>query len=578
MCKPWNTATWTVLCVLAAMLMGCSALKPQVFSERLRADGVHANDGRPATLEEIYADTLQVQRRYVGAVEEQANGVSQLSAGLIGLSAAALFKTVTGPNTTDMAAVGAIGGAGYAYGNMVISRPRWGVYRAGADALMCALNAAEPFRKGQATLGKAGDPDGAPTLYGQRAALRQRSAELRGLLDRHGGLNRNAVLRIAAVPRVCPSDPRPQCSAAPASATAEEAQVLTARCRSQQAAWDRRCTPEKPASEATVPPSSAVREAFEQARAEIAAAERVARHAGQVIAALEEAGPLLWDRSVKIQLKVSEEVDKTLPDLASVMGAAQGQRETALSLTGLEGFKPPPAPGAVQGAAAQQRPLTAEDQQGLAGIEAGLAALRSQRVRLDNLADDSLGAGFAKARRAMSDCAVKVSGALLRVFPSGDKLSLAAGGTLSFFVASGGNVPTASVDAGSMAPVKVEGGQFRFDFSAAGLAAGQQVTVSIRDSGSLAEHIAQISIVEAAATAGAAEPKPALAAAKGTPLSLVPAEVLALMGLTPQSGEEAFRATIDRCQASANPPLDKTGVFDGKTERAVKERSCRPQA
>lgn len=594
----WNAAKWALVAPVLWVLTACSTLTPQIFSDRLRiergADGkpVGGKDDRPATLEEIYADVRLVQRRYVSAVEEQSNATPQLSAGLIGLSAAALFKTVTHPNTTDMAAVGTLGAAGYAYGNTLISRPRLGVYRAGADALMCALNAAEPFRKGQATLGRAGDDGSRQTLYGQRAELRRQSAELRALLDRHQGLKQSIAVDVPVVNRSC-ADARPRCPAVPAGATPEEASLLLGDCRVRQTAWDARCTGTSGGGSRTLTAAPEVTSLFALAQTELAAADRAAQQAGKVIGVLEEAGPLLWDRAVRIQLKVSEEVDKTLPDLASVMAAGQGLRETALGITGADGFKPRTNDvGAAQGKAGATRELSREDRTHIAALEAALSQLRAVRVRLADLNDDSLGAGYAKARKAMGECTVKVNGAVLRVFPAGERLSLAAGDTLSFFVSSGGNVPTAHAEAGSNSAaltVKLEGGQFRFDYTANGVVAGDVVTIHIRDSGSSAEHIAQLTITEAvarvaperrdseAAPAGSAGTTGPTGAGRETPLSAVPADLRAAMGLTLESRPEDVRRAATNCQASNVPPLARTGLLDDNTLKAVMAQTCKPK-
>lgn len=582
---PRIAVTWALIAPSLWVLSACSTLTPQIFSERLRiergADGKYARDDKPATFEDIYADVRFVQRRYVSAVEEQSNAIPQLSAGLIGLSALALFKTVTHPNTTDMAAVGTLGAAGYAYGNTLISRPRLGVYRAGADALMCALNAAEPFRKGQSTLGQAGDSGSKQTLYGQRAELRRQSAELRALIDRHQALNQLRSVEVPVVNRSC-ADLRPKCPLVPPGATPEEANLLLGDCPARRRAWDARCTGTSGGGTRTATPAPEVKSLFALAQTELAAADHAAQRAGQVIGVLEEAGPLLWDRAVRIQLKVSEEVDKTLPDLASVMAAGQGLRETALGVTGADGFRAKASDvGAAQGQAGEVRTLSPQDRIAVGTIETALTKLRAARVRLADLNEDSLGAGYAKARKAMSECTVKVNGAVLRVFPAGDKLSLPAGGTISFFVSSAGNVPTAHVEAGSNSTaltVRLEGGQFRFDYTASGVAAGDVVVVHIRDSGSTAEHIAQLTITEAvAAPARAASGPEAAAAGSDIPLSRVTPELREAMGLTQDATPEAKRRAVLNCQGSNTPPLPQTGILDEPTLRAVMAKTCKPK-
>ncbi len=69
-------------------------------------------------------------------------------------------------------------------------------------------------------------------------------------------------------------------------------------------------------------------------------------------------------------------------------------------------------------------------------------------------------------REQVNACAVRTSGVELKVTPSGDEVVVARGGAAVFFVSGGSGVPSATVAVGPQAEVamRVEGGQFRFEY------------------------------------------------------------------------------------------------------------------
>jgi hypothetical protein len=333
------------------------------------------------TLEESYADADFVLRRYVTAVRDQGNTTPQLSAGLIGLSALALFKGVTGANSTDLAGAGVLGSAAWAYGNTTDSRPRRDVYRAGADALSCAMSAVEPLRKGQASLGKPLDGKSVASLYGRSASVREAMIDLVALREQHADLRSPLSVPKPAEPSKCTAETRAApCQKVPESASAAERATLDAACKRLPPITEQRCTQPKPAGSLQIAANPEALKVFEQVDAELKAADQGVKAARRVIDTLEEAGPALWKKSVQIQIRVSEEVDKTIPNLASVLAAGQGMRSVAFGISGLDAFKPIPAVGSAQGGDASVRTLEAGSRTACSASASGRSGQRIGRV------------------------------------------------------------------------------------------------------------------------------------------------------------------------------------------------------
>jgi len=494
--RPAGAALGAVFVLLGC---GCSSLTPQIFSDRLIAEPASdagtdvTKKGPPATFDEAYADAALVQRRYVTAVRDQGNATPALSAGLIGLSAVTLFKAVTGANTRDMAGAGVLGAAAWAYGTNTDSKARRDVYRAGAEALSCAMLAVEPLRKGQTSLGKATDTASENTLYGRSAAVRLALSNLSALREQHAALKQPLLVATAAEPQKCTRQKVPAACAIPGGATADERAALEAACKRQPPRIEQRCTPGRPAGTREVAANPAVLTAFASADTEAKAAQRELRAAQRVIGMLEEAGPALWKKSVQIQLSVSTEVEKTVPDLASVLAAGQGMRSVALGITGLEAFKPPEAKVPVGAAEGEEdvRALASNDREALAALDAAVAALRQARTRLDDLVSGSVGAGHADVRKALNECSVKLTGVKLLVTPAGDNISVALGATQSFFVSGGTGAPSGAIVSGAKVgplPMRIDGGQIFFDYKAEGVAAGDSVILRFTDGARPAGH------------------------------------------------------------------------------------------
>ena len=580
-------ATLPVLVLIA----GCStALQPQIFSKHLTASknvsGEYTLDknDEPKTFDEVYKEVALVRGRYVSAVSDLSNASPQLSAWLLGLSAAGAAVALGDGSARTVAGIAGVGAASYAAGNLFIVRARIDVYRAGAEALQCGLNAAAPFRNKARLVGEPDDPDYRDTLYGLKAAVARRSDELRVAMRQSQEVDQPELRIVPAQTRSCPR-PRPACPAAPAGATAEELKLLNrSACLREQATWDRDCvsTPERTE---TLPAAPEAIQTMKEARASLEDGNRARRRADRAIDLIEGAASDLWARAVAVQLKVSEEVDRTIPNQTAVLAAIKAAGPVAGALE--DGFKragvtgastPASAPGGAsatgesQGTARQVRALSAGDRARLRDLAQLTLELQEATSSLDEIAANVAGSGAAKARKAIAACTMKINNTTLRVSPDATSLPLELGKTQPFFVSSTGGVPSADVEVDGKTtslPVQVQGGQFRVDYTAKDVKAGDTALLTIRDGS--AEHAVSLSIIEASgpaptqtSTAGAARRKPLA----------IDADTQRKMGLTPPASEAELYAAIDRCQAKGAAP--KTGEWDDATQKAAGRGDCKP--
>lgn len=205
--------------------------------------------------------------------------------------------------------------------------------------------------------------------------------------------------------------------------------------------------------------ADAARRELERARGSIDRAEGAFK-------ALAAAGPLLWHQSVRIQLAVSKQVDATVPDLAEVLRTAQALPDTAFALTGFSGFAKKPSAEAKMEGTPQQRAATATDAEAERALLETTRALAQASLALDAMTWPLAGVTERATREQVNACAVRTSGVELKVTPSGDEIVVARGGSAVFFVSGGSGVPSATVAVGPQAdvPMRVEGGQFRFEY------------------------------------------------------------------------------------------------------------------
>ena len=555
---------FSLACTTALLLMGCSSLSPYIFSERLivrpSAGGSYTvvEKKEPLTLEEAYTDAAWMQARYTTAVQDQGNATPQLSAWLIGLSAATLFKGLTSPNSHDIAGAGVVGSASWALGSTLLSRPRLDVYRAGIEALGCAMATVEPMRRAAPQLGKPDDAPGGSTLHGRMALVEQRRAALQALLETHAGLEAS---RISVTPAPAPQRRtetlRPRCDI-PSDASPARALALKAECAQRPSIQRTVIEPAGAPRETELRPPAALRQSFRRARDELAAANGQLVSGERAVASFGAAAGHLWRKSVAIQLAVSEQIDKTVPDLAAVRSVAQGLRDTGFVQIG--GTSAPGGSIKAQLDADEWRP-GANDLTSQAAIDAATEGLRAARAVLDRSLRPLAGIDDAALLRQLNDCTVKTAGIRLTVTPAGNEVTVAAGSTAVFFVSGGTGVPSAQVAAGpasvALTP-KVEGGQFRFEFAVPPtLKEGDLVLLRFSDGANAASQLVQLRIAGAATNT----PAPAAAAAEPpntantTPMAASAARLIAandvqqFFGLPTMATAAQIDAALERCRS-----------------------------
>lgn len=587
------------LCLLASALAaaGCSSLTPQIFSDRLVAakdangQWVTTNKGAPASLEATITDVSQVQGRYLAAVESQGNSGPVLSAGLIGLSAVALFKGITGANTRDMAGAGIAGSTAWALNSTLVSAPRRDVYRAGAQALGCALTAAEPMRVVEKRLGSADDTAEKDTLHGRYKALLLAQSTLRRQLIQHAALTeprriRTEPAKAAWVERV--KEP-PKCKAPAADASPEDKLAFKV-CQQAPPTTRTISHPAEPAKFAWEEAPAELRKVYDEARQRSAASVAQQQQALRTIEGASGAAQALWHQSLQIQLAVSQEVEKTVPNTASVFAAIKGMREVGFTLTGATALAPAVHDGKFESGdragddkRARVRAVDNDDTVAIRQLRQATQAVELAQEGLDALSVSLTASNSAQLRAALAECRLQATGGVaLAVTPPGPTVAVAAGGSQAFFVAGGTGVPSATVIDGPAPgplPLKIEGGQFRFDLPVpAGSAVGTLIHLRFADGAGQAERQIEVQVgtaaapapapAPAAAPAAAPAPAPGACAARSRFAGLTSADTKALK-LDGCVDDAAVDAAIKACNASATDATLKTEADVAKVITAL---------
>lgn len=465
-----------LIVLLTVIVAGCSIMSPHIFSERMKS---RSGAGEHVSLDEAYADVADLQRRYVAAIEEQGNAPPKLSAALIALTGWAAYNGITSPTTRGLAKAGIAGAMGYAASSTLLSRERLDVYRAGVEALSCAMLAVEPMRAGSRYLGDPSDDASKYTVYGSKIEVEERSEILQAVIDKHSALGEAQTQTAARGVRFAPG------AAATTAKNCETIQNLSATERLVQI---NRC--KKNATKTTVGRSStqtvfAPREllvALQAAEREQSRAQASVQAAENVVKALAAAGPALLHKSLAIQLAVSAEVDKTIPDPAAALRAAQGMPDVAAAISGLDFAAE--AKARAQGGDEHHQTLTDKYRVPIKELQAATKKLAEARLKLDALVLPFTGVTEQGTREALNSCSVRTTGIDLKVSPVGDNIPIAQGKTAVFFVAGGSGAPSAQVMIGPKAPMPlhVEGGLFRFEYPApASALPGEAVVLRFSD-------------------------------------------------------------------------------------------------
>ena len=310
---------WTDWCrVLAGLLVtaltGCATTDPTyVFAEQGMAPPTAASAPLPAAsvtdLGQAIALAREAQRQWAESARGEADRKRAVSAGLIGLSAVALIKGVTSPNAKDLAGIGAAGAGLYAWGSTMTSSARNAIYREGIASLACAVEAVAPYSNPQ-WLGTGNQPAISKLIEDAQTAesrIDDRVAQLQPL-----NVSRERIVPGRVLPAACSQLKTTNCTAAPTgSPQAQLCEQLKSDCVPRATST----VEEKPHPDLT----AALKGADDEKSKLQSAVDRATARQGEAVSA----GAWLWRTGVEIEQRVREGVQKTEPDLATVLSVSQ---------------------------------------------------------------------------------------------------------------------------------------------------------------------------------------------------------------------------------------------------------------
>jgi hypothetical protein len=265
-------------------------------------------------------ETERLQAEYVGYIQDLAGLSPTLNVGLIGLSALSLYKGITNPNSSDLAAAGAIGSAAFAYGNQANTKQRQQIYLSGFTALICATSAAQPYNFPGIDFKKL-NSDAQNAL----AALRKTRAEV-AYLSRTVTVTQPEHTLVSN----CTANQKPyNCEGKSDKVACEKVnQNLAKVCQSKT-------VPEK---KTVTGPSAEFTSALEQADTLIAAAEKNIDAMSALKGRIDQMAGQLKSTREDIAAAVEKERVKLEPDLNNVPATLQGLRDTAKKISGAGAF------------------------------------------------------------------------------------------------------------------------------------------------------------------------------------------------------------------------------------------------
>jgi hypothetical protein len=566
-------------------LAGCSTLSPQVFSKRVMvergANGqVDLSQLRPpANLAEALQEAHLLQAKYMTAVQDLSQVQPATNLGLIGLSAFSIYKGVTGANTNDIAAAGVLGSSAFLYGSTMTSKPRQAVFLAGAEALACAIAAVQPYNKEASWIGQEPGPK-AGTFLALRQKARNALAELNTqiALSSHLALAQENLLAAGIAPAGCGVSNRPACPVPDsASASATERARIDAACKTSQQSFDQRCAV-RPVSTQQLQASSQTRALVDTAKAESTHDQHLLDAADQILTGIELAAGRLWERTLLIQTKVASEVLKTEPQTSSVLGALQGLRGMAGTVSGSNLFLPTAtasATGVPHGkpisaaALPGQRSQTDDDRTQLAALGNALSAAQTARAELAGHVA-LIETRVAAAKRDLSRCEVNATGPTLAVLPDDEEIHLLINATATFYVSGGTGAPqgvVVGIGAAAVGELKRDfdaSGRARFSYTAKDASPGDVLRIQFTDGAGVAKHDVKL-VVGATAVP-----------AKEIAVADISAEQKEQLGVAPNAKESDIVEAIKRCQLK-NSRSD-TGKFDPPTQSDAANKACKKPA
>jgi hypothetical protein len=526
---------FSVAGVVLCTLSGCAALSPQIFSDRLSPplmqsgpSAVNTTQVTVPTVASARDDVESVQKKYARAIQDLSNITPRTSAALIGLSAAALYKGLTGGSTKGIAALGVLGSGIWAYGATMTSQPRQRVYGEGIRALSCAVTAASPYDRDSTWIAELKDE-----IKGTALAFE----DLREWQETYADLNtpqtipgtkapaRSEDCTNATIQNSCKSID-PGSPSASNEKLLQECGELKDRCKSVAGTKDK-----------VVAAPKEITDAVQRAKDEQARLALAISNGRTLQGTLEVAGSTLQDRSTEIQVKVSAEVLKTEPDPTAVLATLKNLKQVASAVSGVTLTAPPvngqTGAGGAQGAKTSppsSEPALAQTHE--SEIKAAVEDLRKRlkssytaRVLLESRLAEVDGS-IRKVNRALDQCEFTAPGGIaLVVSPSATSIELPLGSSQSFTVSGGTGVPLASVNGVAGAKVsalpepRVDRGTFNFIYTApADGHVGDQAIVMFTDASHQGAHEVTLTATAAALPSDKAAAKPSAGGTK-QPLS-----------------------------------------------------------
>ncbi|MCV2361962.1 hypothetical protein LNV23_00695 [Paucibacter sp. DJ1R-11] len=500
-----------------------------------------------------------LQRLYVKAVLDHSGLNAGSSAALISLSALALLKGVTHPNSRDLAAMGVLGSGLYAYSTTMTSKPRQLAYLAGVETLNCAVAASRPYvlPPGFLTsLTPLSEPDN--SLAGRIVAAEMQSRNLSGLIEQLTARNVTRVITEPERKSTCPS-PTPPLPAKPAGTDPDRLRAyndrLAQRTRELAACAGRDATTLERR------PSPDIGHMIGQLQAQRRHLHALIAQAQKQVVVFGNAGNALRQVTVDTQLSVAREVLKTEPDAAAVLKAAQAMRGTAFTLSAAPAFKPA-APASAASAAAEAyaagpgsrspkvRAHVYDDppvdllKKAREAIEAALETGDQITGQLE-----SLNQRLRLTRTPLERCGQSSAGAVLTLSPDVSELELAPGASQNFNVSGG---------TGSSQAKAVEGltrnldGSFTFKMPA-NTEPGSTITLTFTDGGGKLTREVSVKAVTATASTAA----DATVDAGKVPL-VVMAAALGLKTLPPSA--QAVSKALKACLSGSKFKIDNVDL------------------
>lgn len=369
----WAIPVLTV--VVTGSMVGCATTeKPYVFPEqgatKQAVDATSIPSAQALTVGQVLGLAHEAKRQWAESVRGESDRRRGVSAGLIGLSTIALLKGVTSPNARDMAGLGAASAGLFAWGSTQTSTTRNTIYREGIVTMSCAIEVVEPFNSAE-WIGS-----GTQTVEKLIDDAQAAQAKLDEWIERLRPFNvaEEKDVPAKAPPSACTALSSPSCTAAaPNSAEAKICDGLRPQCVPRAA------------SKMVRSPDPAFAGLMAAAQSESQAVDKVIGKALQMKGRSLQLTGWLLQTGTEIEAKVREGVEKTEPDLATVLSVSQAMKSPPSA------DKPAPSgtgASAAEGTAhskpnASNTLSTAAKPEGMTDLQASVTASQASRRPLE---------------------------------------------------------------------------------------------------------------------------------------------------------------------------------------------------